>query len=386
MFAYVHIRLVLPFAVGRAVKIAVGAGLFLVSQVHLLNKILVPGWPAPELPAWALMAEGGLFLGLVLLFFSLLARDLARLARRFIGRSKLGREQAVSLSRRRFLVKGALGLPAAYGAKQALAAGMILAPAAYGVSRGVAVPDIRSTRVALPSLPRSLDGLVIAQISDTHISPLLRENWARELVDKVNGCSPDIIVITGDLVDGLPDNRADAIAPFRKFQARYGVFACPGNHEYYAGYAAWMDVFRNLGIRMLCNDHASLGINGADLVIAGLTDSAAEQFSLPAPDLAAALRGSPENGTRILLDHRPGNAALNSLHGVALQLSGHTHGGHMIGMDGLVSLFNQGFVRGWYKADTMPLYVNSGAGLWNGFPVRLGVPSEIARITLHGVV
>ncbi|MDR2696749.1 MAG: metallophosphoesterase, partial [Deltaproteobacteria bacterium] len=105
--------------------------------------------------------------------------------------------------------------------------------------------------------------------------------------------------------------------------------------------------------------------------------------SLPGPDIAGALAGAPEGAVRILLDHRPGNAPENARMGVDLQLSGHTHGGQILGMHQLVARFNQGFVYGWYQVDTMRMYVSSGAGLWNGFPVRLGVPSEIVRCVLR---
>lgn len=76
-------------------------------------------------------------------------------------------------------------------------------------------------------------------------------------------------------------------------------------------------------------------------------------------------------------------SAANARQDVDLQLSGHTHGGHAPGLSALVALFNHGYVRGWYRVEGMPLYVSSGAGLWNGFPLRVDVPSEIALITLR---
>lgn len=120
-------------------------------------------------------------------------------------------------------------------------------------------------------------------------------------------------------------------------------------------------MYAELGVRMLLNRHAVIGANGAELVLVGVTDGVA----------------------RILLDHRPGNADRNALAGVDLQLSGHTHGGQIAGMTELVSAFNNGYLHGWYRPGGMPLYVSAGAGLWNGFPVRLGVSAEIARITLR---
>jgi predicted MPP superfamily phosphohydrolase len=109
----------------------------------------------------------------------------------------------------------------------------------------------------------------------------------------------------------------------------------------------------------------------------------AARFGLPLPDCAAALAGAPEEAPRVLLNHRPAGAEENARYGVDLQLSGHTHGGQILGLGAFVSRFNEGYLHGWYTAGGMPLYVSSGAGLWNGFPVRMGVPSEIARITLR---
>ena len=83
------------------------------------------------------------------------------------------------------------------------------------------------------------------------------------------------------------------------------------------------------------------------------------------------------------MDHRPGGAAVNARAGVDLQLSGHTHGGQILGMTLLVAEYNEGYLSGWYQVGNMRLYVSPGAGLWGGFPVRLGVPSEIAAVTLR---
>jgi len=101
------------------------------------------------------------------------------------------------------------------------------------------------------------------------------------------------------------------------------------------------------------------------------------------PDLGAALAGADPQAPVILLDHRPVEARANAAHGVALQLSGHTHGGHILGMDQLVKRANGGYVSGRYQVDAMTLYVSNGAGLWPGFAARIGVPSEITLITLR---
>jgi predicted MPP superfamily phosphohydrolase len=134
---------------------------------------------------------------------------------------------------------------------------------------------------------------------------------------------------------------------------------------------------------MLLNEHVILNVKGEKLLIAGVTDVTAERYALPLPDVAAALAGAPASGLRILLEHRPIHAAQNAQYGFDLQLSGHTHGGQIWGVNRLVAEFNRGYLYGWYQEADMRLYVSSGAGLWNGFPLRLGVPSEIVCMKLR---
>ena len=121
----------------------------------------------------------------------------------------------------------------------------------------------------------------------------------------------------------------------------------------------------------------------AGLTIAGVTDLSAAGTGNPAPDLTAALAGAPANVPILLLDHQPRMARDAAARGVSLQLSGHTHGGMIRGLERLVARGNRGFVSGRYEVDGMTLYVNNGTALWPGFALRLGRPSELTRITLR---
>jgi predicted MPP superfamily phosphohydrolase len=138
-----------------------------------------------------------------------------------------------------------------------------------------------------------------------------------------------------------------------------------------------------LGIRVLANAHTVLRRDGGALVVAGVTDRSAPTTGHPGPDLAAALAAAPADAPIVLLDHQPANAALATAHGVKLQLSGHTHGGMIRGLDRLVARGNAGFVSGAYQVGGMLLYVSNGTALWPGFALRLGRPSEMTRITLR---
>jgi predicted MPP superfamily phosphohydrolase len=247
----------------------------------------------------------------------------------------------------------------------------------------VRVPGVRTTEVTLDRLPPELDGLTVVQITDLHATALLNAPRVAEIVAEANAHHPDIIVCTGDLVDGATDNRAADVAPLGNLRAACGVYACEGNHEYYSGHEAWMNAFERLGLPLLRNAHAVLTIRGKKLVLAGLNDFAASRFGLEGPDLDKALAGAPQDAPVILLAHQPRCARFNAERGVDLQLSGHTHGGQVIGFDRIVASRNEGFLRGLYGVGGMKLYVSSGAGLWTGFPVRIGVPSEITRLVLR---
>lgn len=141
--------------------------------------------------------------------------------------------------------------------------------------------------------------------------------------------------------------------------------------------------FAGMGLNILANAHTVLRRDGGALILAGVTDRSAPASGHPGPDLDAALAGAPGNAPIVLLDHQPGDAARAAARGVALQLSGHTHGGMIVGLDRLVARGNNGFVSGAYRVGGMVLYVNNGTGLWPGFALRLGRPSELTRITLR---
>lgn len=264
-----------------------------------------------------------------------------------------------------------------------LAAALALLASAFGVSQGMAVPAPRQVEVTIPGLPAAFDGYRVLQLTDLHASRLLTGDWVRRVVAASNALHPDLVVITGDLIDGSVEARRDDYRPLGDLQAADGVIAITGNHEYYAQYSEWMQAFRALHMQVLENSHLQVRRGDAALTIAGVTDPVAARYGLPLPDLETALAGADPAAPVILLDHRPRNAREAAARGVKLQLSGHTHGGQIIGMDQLVKRANGGYVSGRYEVDGMPLYVSNGAGLWAGFPARIGVPSEITLITLR---
>ncbi len=366
LFLYAALRLLPGLPLSWKVKLAATAFMLLASLYHIISRYILRSLSSPELPGPLLMVQGWLFFALALLCIILALRDVLLLA--------------LWLARK-------AGLPCKLPGSPLRQAGIMVALAlglsAYGVREAVRPPALRSLEITLPQLPAALDGFSIAHITDPHASALLRGPRMRAIVDTVMGASPDLILLSGDIADGAIPERAQDIAPLADLTAPYGVFSCIGNHEYFVDYQARLAYLQGLGITMLPNRHAALRVKDHVLVIAGTTDPVAARYGLPGPDIEAALAYSPESALRILLEHRPGRARENAAKGIALQLSGHTHGGHLIGFDRIVAAYNEGFVSSLYSLGSMQLYVSNGAGLWNGFPVRLGAPSEVTRIVLR---
>lgn len=338
--------------------------IMLVAQHHLVTRSFFGTMASPEIPGVLLILFNWAFGGLILTAIFLLVWDL-------LG----GIVWAASRKTGRALLR-------ASNVRLVLGGGALLL-AAVAVWQAVRVPDVRALEIRLANLPEELDGLRIVQLTDLHASRLLERPWMQEVVARTNALKPDLIVITGDLVDGTVSARADDVAPLSGLSAPLGVYAIPGNHEYYAEYQPWIAHFSGLGIQMLLNQHTQIESHGARFVLAGITDRVAEPHGQPMPDIEAALAGVGKEETVVLLSHRPPGAKENARAGADLQLSGHTHGGQVLGMHWVTRMANEGYVSGLYPVDEMQLYVSNGAGLWPGFAMRLGVNSEITLITLR---
>ena len=243
-------------------------------------------------------------------------------------------------------------------------------------------PGIVEVTIPVANLPQGLHGFSIAQISDVHVGPTIKRGFVESVVRRVNGLNPDLIAVTGDLVDGSVQHLSSHTAPLAGLAARHGAYFVTGNHEYYSGEPAWTHEIRRLGMRVLKNEHVVLKHDGASLVLAGVTDYSAHHFD-PAQrsDPARAMRGAPlDAGARVLLAHQPSSAAAAADAGFDLQISGHTHGGQFWPWNLFVGFF-QPFASGLHRLKNLWVYVNRGTGYW-GPPNRFGVPSEITRIRL----
>ena len=258
--------------------------------------------------------------------------------------------------------------------------------AAAAVQAAVRVPPLKDVAIDIRGLPPQFDGYRLLQLTDLHISRLFPAAWTRNVVERANALGVDLIVVTGDFIDGTVAARRADVEPLRDLRAPDGVYAIPGNHEYIFGYREWMTHLAGMGMRLLANEHEIIVRGQGQLVLAGVTDLSAAASGNAGPDLIVALAGAPAGVPIVLLDHQPRMAREAAARGVSLQLSGHTHGGMILGLDRLVARGNGGFVSGRYDVDGMTLYVNNGTALWPGFALRLGRPPELTRITLRRVV
>jgi predicted MPP superfamily phosphohydrolase len=189
-------------------------------------------------------------------------------------------------------------------------------------------PEVVRREFALSGLPPSLDGFRVVQVSDLHLGISVGRDWLRDLVDRIHAMKPDLVAITGDLIDGTVDHLRDEVAPLADLRAPHGVFFVTGNHEYYFDAVAWVAEIERLGVRVLRNEHVEIGNGEGAFYLAGIDDYAAKGMAPGhGSDLDRALADRETGRPTILLAHQPRSIPDAYGRDVDLVLSGHTHGG-----------------------------------------------------------
>jgi uncharacterized protein len=250
--------------------------------------------------------------------------------------------------------------------------GVVAGLSALGMRSALAGVQIKELDVRLRGLPRELAGFRLVQISDVHVGPLLRKDWVAHIVDRIRALSPDLVAITGDLVDGRVHELREHVAPLARIDARRGVFFVTGNHEYYSGVEEWYAHLPSLGVRPLRNERVEVA---PGLELAGIEDPTGD------PDLSTALAGRDPQSALVLLAHQPRQFPEAARRGVSLTLSGHTHGGQIWPFSWLVALA-QPYLAGLHRRGDSQLYVSRGTGFW-GPPMRVFAPAEITLLKLQ---
>ena len=250
-------------------------------------------------------------------------------------------------------------------------------------------PIISRLDLPFPDLPQGLSGLKIAHLSDLHAGPLVDlqtlKRW-RALTERER---PDLILITGDLVDSRPEELAPFLEAFKGLTAPLGTFAVLGNHDYFDDpRPIWRDL-EAAGIPCLENASVLIRKSGATLALMGLQDPMARNGRFrrlaygPGPRPTLAARDLPPEAFRICMNHRPSEWEKALAAGARFTLSGHTHGGQINPIPGFNSANLIGpRTEGFYRKGTEVLYVSRGLGVV-GLPIRIGAPPELPVFTLR---
>ena len=263
------------------------------------------------------------------------------------------------------------------------AAGLLIA--GYGILVRRRWFVVREIEVALAGLDPSFDGYRIAHLSDLHIGAVTPRPWGERWMRAANAQSPDLVVVTGDMVTSGTEFHEDIADVVGQLRGKDGVFVSMGNHDYFGEGEPLISLLGARGARVLRNEGVVLTRGSARVWLAAIDDTWTRR-----DDLTKALRDRPVDAgrdlTTILLAHDPDRFRAAAKRGVALTLSGHTHGGQVampflyrwISLGRLAHPFNVGL----YADGDAKLYVNPGLGT-TGPPIRLGVAPAVVMITLR---
>lgn len=264
---------------------------------------------------------------------------------------------------------------------------------AYGMTFGRHDYALEEQAFRLARLPRTLEGYTIAQLSDVHVGAFVGDAELRAAEALLRRARPDLIVLTGDLIDHdvrYTPRLGAFVRRLAELGARDGVVAIPGNHDYYAGIEDVLETLRDAGARVLRNDgvlvpdgeRASAAEVTRGFSLLGVDDVWARRYGeVGGADLPRTLAFARPETARVLLCHNP-ELFPEAAGQVDLQLSGHTHGGQVTYLVRPADLFlRHGFVMGRYERDGSQLYVNRGFGT-AGPPIRIATPPEVTKIVL----
>ena len=236
--------------------------------------------------------------------------------------------------------------------------------------------NIRVEHITLTSPKIKSGSITLAQISDVHLGAMLGDNFLSGIVEQLKMAKPDILVATGDIVDGQGDHLNGLALRLRDFNPPLGKYAILGNHEYYVGMEESLQFLHDAGFTVLRGEAAKAG----DLVIAGVDDPAGMSLGLPTKiDADAALKTMPQDAFTVLLRHQP---IVDMNNRFDLQLSGHVHGGQIFPIHFITRMVYKVEAGLTQLAEGRWLYVSRGTGTW-GPPIRLLAAPEITLITIE---
>jgi hypothetical protein len=250
--------------------------------------------------------------------------------------------------------------------------GSVLA-VAIGALTALRGPSIKRVDVRVPGLHPDLEGYRIVQISDLHVGRTIRHRYVEHTVERALALAPDLVALTGDMVDGPVERLAPHVAPLARLPNAFFIL---GNHDCYSGAEPWIAHFGGMGMQVLLNSTVRLKKGKADVLIGGMVDPAYRRLRPEIPSVEG------KADFRLLLAHNPRLAPLGAHAGFDLQLSGHTHAGQFFPWTLAVRLVHAPHVAGLSREGRMQVYVSAGTGTW-GPPVRFGTSPEVTLLTLR---
>jgi uncharacterized protein len=256
-----------------------------------------------------------------------------------------------------------------------------LAVAAWGVFVRRRWVLTRELSVEIAGLPPEFEGYRVAQLSDLHIGGLTPRRWGEAWAKRSNAASPNLVVVTGDLVTSGVEFHGDIAQVIGALKAEDGVVVSMGNHDYFGEGEPLISLLRERGVVVLRNQGMTLTRGEASIFVAGVDDTWTRRA-----DVEQALADRKPGATTLVLSHDPDLFPLAAKHGVDLVLSGHTHGGQvafpfLAKFLSLAKLAHR-FHLGLYRDGDSTLYVHPGLGT-TGPPIRVGVAPEVAILTLR---
>lgn len=358
---YIFLKVVNSFDLGATLSLLLGLIMLIMTGAPLIIRLL-EGFGRESL-ACLFAVTGYSWLGTVFLIFSLsLAVDIYHLI----------------VETANFFLHKDLS-PIVPGDRATLVSSTLFAFIAmfYGYLRALTI-DRETLLIKSPKIPKEIGPLTIVQISDVHLGLIVREKRLARIIKRVTEAAPDILISTGDLVDGQINELSGLAEPFQDINPRYGKFAIMGNHEYFAGITPALEFTKKAGFRILRDE--AVTISGL-LTIVGIDDPAGNYYGrrrhITEEELLANL---PAHLFTLLLKHEP-DVTKESLGFFDLQLSGHTHNGQIFPFN-LITRIRFPFISGFYSLEkSSSLYVSRGSGTW-GPPVRFLAPPEITVIRL----
>ncbi len=382
MYGYIGWRLIIPAAFSTPVNVLLW-GILVVSVILPFIPVMLrfrgTGGFWVDTLAWVGYLSFGFF---TLLFAVLVTKDLILL----LG---TGLQKGIFLVRHIFDSGPAATETADPARRQLLTnsinAGLLVFTGAltgYGMFEALRKPEIVELDIPIRNLPEEFRGFRIVQITDIHVSNTIKRKFVQAVVDQVNELKPDLISLTGDLVDGSVDQLREDVAPLAKLGAPYGLYFITGNHEYYSGVEQWVDETARLGFKVLLNEHDVIDRGGARMLLAGVTDLSGGQFSKAhISDPHKAIADAPDCDVKVLLAHQPKSIFEAAKTGYDYVISGHTHGGQYFPYHFLAALA-QPYISGLHRYENTQIYVSRGTGYW-GPQIRIGARSEI---TVHRLI